>query len=207
MKKIELNLEKLIDYICHCSLERNYLPSVREMANYLGIKSTSTISYYLTILEERGVIKKNPNSKARAFEVVDLKKHLEPKSPDGFINIPLVGNVTCGTPILAVENYESIYAFPQNLFNSQDLFMLQAEGESMINAGINNGDYIIVHKQSTASNGDIVVAMIDYHATVKRFYRETTQIRLQPENDNMKPIYSTDVIILGKVIGLIRKMR
>ncbi|MBQ0017073.1 MAG: transcriptional repressor LexA [Clostridiales bacterium] len=210
MKKIEENLEKLIDYICKCSLENNFLPSVREMANYLGIKSTSTISYYLQILEERGVIKKNSKNKARSFEIADRKKP-EPKIEtvlmDGLVQVPLVGNVTCGTPILAVENYESIYTFPQNLFNAQDLFMLQAEGESMINAGINSGDYIIVHKQSTANNGDIVVAMMDYHATVKRFFRESTRIRLQPENDTMQPIYTDDCSILGKVVGLIRKMR
>ncbi len=203
MKKIEQNLERLVEYICDCSSNMNYLPSVREMADYLGIKSTSTISYYLDILNKRGVIKKNPNSKARAFEIVETKK--EEDVP--MIKVPLVGTVTCGTPILAVENYESIYSFPQNLFNCQDLFMLQAEGNSMINAGIHNGDYIVVHKQSTAENGEIVVAMVDYHATVKRFYRETGRFRLQPENDSMSPIYTSSVIILGKVVGLIRKMR
>lgn len=203
MKKIEQNLERLVDYICECSENMNYLPSVREMADYLGIKSTSTISYYLDILEKRGVIRKNSNSKARAFEIINTKK--EEEIP--MVQVPLVGRVTCGTPILAVENYESIYSFPQNLFNSQDLFMLQAEGNSMINAGIHNGDYIVVHKQSTAENGEIVVAMVDYHATVKRFYRETGRFRLQPENDTMSPIYTSSVIILGKVVGLIRKMR
>ena len=203
MKKIEQNLEKLVDYICDCSSNMNYLPSVREMADHLGIKSTSTISYYLDILDKRGVIKKSSNSKARAFEIIDNKK--EEEIP--MVKVPLVGRVTCGTPILAVENYESIYSFPQNLFNSQDLFMLQAEGNSMINAGIHNGDYIVVHKQSTAENGEIVVAMVDYHATVKRFYRETGRFRLQPENDTMSPIYTSNVIILGKVVGLIRKMR
>ncbi len=203
MKKIEQNLEKLVDYICDCSSNMNYLPSVREMADHLGIKSTSTISYYLDILDKRGVIKKSSNSKARAFEIIDNKK--EEEIP--MVKVPLVGRVTCGTPILAVENYESIYSFPQNLFNSQDLFMLQAEGNSMINAGIHNGDYIVVHKQSSAENGEIVVAMVDYHATVKRFYRETGRFRLQPENDTMSPIYTSNVIILGKVVGLIRKMR
>lgn len=207
MKKIEENLQKLIDFIYECSNEKNYLPSIREMANKLDIKSTSTISYYLDILENRGVIRKNENSKARAFEISEIKKTKESESLEKTIQIPLVGNVTCGTPILAVENYESIYTFPQNLFNTNDLFMLQAEGESMINAGISNGDYIIVHKQQTANNGDIVVAMIDYHATCKRFFKEQDKIRLQPENDRMEPIYTTDVLILGKVVGLIRKMR
>lgn len=201
MKKIEQNLDKLVNYIRDCSENMNYLPSVREMAHHLGIKSTSTISYYLDILEQRGIIRKNSNLKARAFEIVSKKEEIP------MVQVPLVGRVTCGTPILAVENYESIYAFPQNLFNSQDLFMLQAEGNSMINAGIHNGDYIVVHKQSTAENGDIVVAMVDYHATVKRFYRETGRFRLQPENDTMSPIYTSSVIILGKVVGLIRKMR
>lgn len=203
MKKIEQNLDKLFQYICDCRNNKNYLPSVREMANFLGVKSTSTVSYYLEILEKRGIIKKDNSSKARAFEIVG--KENEPQIE--LIQVPLVGTVTCGTPILAVENYESIYTFPQNLFNCNDLFMLQAEGNSMINAGINNGDYIVVHKQSSADNGDIVVAMVDYHATVKRFYREANRFRLQPENDSMSPIYTTDVIILGKVVGLIRKMR
>lgn len=203
MKKIEQNLDKLLQYICDCRDNKNCLPSVREMANFLGVKSTSTISYYLEILEKRGVIKKDSTSKARAFEIVG--KENEPQVQ--LIQVPLVGTVTCGTPILAVENYESIYSFPQNLFNCNDLFMLQAEGNSMINAGINNGDYIVVHKQSSAENGDIVVAMVDYHATVKRFYREANRFRLQPENDSMSPIYTTNVIILGKVVGLIRKMR
>lgn len=203
MKKIEQNLDKLYQYICDCRDNKNCLPSVREMANFLGVKSTSTVSYYLEILEKRGVIKKDNSSKARAFEIVS--KESEPQIE--LIQVPLVGTVTCGTPILAVENYESIYTFPQNLFNCNDLFMLQAEGNSMINAGINNGDYIVVHKQSSAENGDIVVAMVDYHATVKRFYREANRFRLQPENDSMSPIYTTDVIILGKVVGLIRKMR
>lgn len=207
MKKIEQNLSKLMEYICDCSTEKNYLPSVREMANYLGIKSTSTISYYLDILAKRGLIRKNENSKARAFEITEMRKQQEMIDNEPMVQIPLVGTVTCGTPILAVENYESIYSFPQNLFNCQDLFMLQAEGNSMINAGIRNGDYIVVHKQSTAENGEIVVAMIDYHATVKRFYRETGRFRLQPENDSMSPIYTQNVIILGKVVGLIRKMR
>ena len=206
MKKIERNLERLTDYLCEYSNDNNYLPSVREMANFLGIKSTSTLSYYLDILQKRGVITNGETSKARAFELTELKKAKEAES-QRMIQIPLVGTVTCGTPILAVENYESIYTFPENMFNSQDLFMLQAEGESMINAGINSGDYIVVHKQATAENGEIVVAMIDYHATVKRFYRETGRFRLQPENDNMSPIYTNSVIILGKVVGLIRKMR
>lgn len=205
MKKIEQNLTRLTEYLCDYSTRNNYLPSVREMANYLGIKSTSTISYYLDILQNRGIIKKSVTSKARAFELTELRR--KEAQEERMIKVPLVGTVTCGTPILAVENYESIYTFPENLFNSQDLFMLQAEGESMINAGINSGDYIIVHKQSTAENGDIVVAMIDYHATVKRFYREIGRFRLQPENDNMSPIYTNSVIILGKVVGLIRKMR
>lgn len=206
MKKIEANLERLNNYLCDYNNQNNYLPSVREMANYLGIKSTSTISYYLDILQKRGIITKSNTSKARAFELTKLKKAKQAES-EKLIQIPLVGTVTCGTPILAVENYESIYTFPENLFNSQDLFMLQAEGESMINAGISSGDYIVVHKQSTAENGEIVVAMIDYHATVKRFYREKGRFRLQPENDNMSPIYTNSVIILGKVVGLIRKMR
>ena len=207
MKKIESNLEKLKNYITDCYENNNYLPSVREMANFLNIKSTSTISYYLDILNERGVIKKGQSGRARAFDLVEFKKQKESENEEPMIKIPLVGTVTCGTPILAVENYESIYTFPQNLFNSTDLFMLQAEGDSMVKAGIRNGDYIIVHKQSSAENGEIVVAMIDYHATVKRFFREQGRFRLQPENDSMSPIYTQNIIILGKVVGLIRKMR
>lgn len=206
MKRIESNLECLHNYLCDYYTKNNYLPSVREMAGYLHVKSTSTVSYYLDILQKRGFITKSPSSKARAFELTNFKKK-QAEEQVKLIQIPLVGTVTCGTPILAVENYESIYTFPENLFNSKDLFMLQAEGDSMINVGINSGDYIVVHKQATAENGEIVVAMIDYHATVKRFYREVGRFRLQPENDNMKPIYTNTVIILGKVVGLIRKMR
>lgn len=207
MKNIDRNLEILVEFITDYNQEKGYLPSIREMAAHLNIKSTSTINYYINILEKRNILKRNSDNRARAFEIISRKTPKFEPYQSGMINIPLVGNVTAGEPILAVENYENIYTFPVSLFNNTDLFMLTVEGESMINAGINDGDYVVVHKQSYATNGEIVVAMIDYHATIKRFYKENNRFRLQPENDLMSPIYSQDVEILGKVVGLIRKMR
>jgi repressor LexA len=210
MRNLEANLKLLMEYITDFNMENGYLPSVREMANQIGIKSTSTINYYINILEKRNLIKRNQHSKARAFEIVkeNIKKSPENNiNPFGLKNIPLLGTITAGTPILAVENIDAEFPMPKELFGSDDLFMLKVKGESMINAGIFDGDLIIVRKQSYAENGEIVAALIDDSATVKRFFKEKDKIRLQPENPTMDPIYVDDVTILGKVVGLIRKMR
>ena len=210
MKKSEENLLKLYDFIRSYTAENSYPPTVREMAAYLEVKSTSTVAYYLDKLEKEGKIKKSP-SKNRALELIEKNKP-DKKSKNYFNKdflttaIPMLGVVTAGQPILAVEEHEEVYNMPSSLFSGNDLFMLNIKGESMINAGINNGDKIIVAKQNHAKNGDIVVALLEDEATVKTFYKESNRFRLQPENDTMEPIYATEVNILGKVIGLIRKM-
>ena len=201
MRDLNKTLDKLYENIKVYFEKNNYQPTVREMCDMMQVKSPSTIFYYLEKLEAQGKIKKS-NNKSRAIELIDesLKKPIKTHK------IPLIGDVAAGNPIMAFENYEEEYEFSDNLFSSSDLFMLTIKGDSMINAGIFNGDKVVVKKQSNANNTDIVVAMINGSATVKRYYKEETCIRLQPENDTMSPIYSTDVTILGKVIGLVRKM-
>lgn len=209
MRNLENNLKTLMNYIVDFNAENGYLPSIREMANHVGIKSTSTINYYINILEQRNLIKRNSQNKARAFEILNntLKTPTQYQMPYNLTNIPLVGTITAGQPILAVENIDAQYELSADLFGSGDLFMLNVSGESMINAGIHDGDLIVVHKQQTAENGQIVAALIDDTATVKRFFKEKDKIRLQPENPTMQPIYVDNVTILGKVVGLIRKIR
>ena len=207
MRNLENNLKALMDYIVDFNTQNGYLPSVREMANNVGIKSTSTINYYINILEQRNLLKRNSHNKARAFEIINNQPKQDYQPLHSLTNIPLVGTITAGTPILAVENIEGQFEFSQDLFGNGDLFMLNVSGESMIDAGIYDGDLIVVHKQQTAENGEIVAALIDDSATVKRFYKEKDCIRLQPENPTMSPIYLDNVVILGKVVGLIRKMK
>lgn len=200
---------KIIDLVKTSIEERGYPPTCRELMHSLNVKSTATVDYYLNKLEKQGLIKRS-NKKNRAIE---LSKELfannvittNDYNNEELTKIPLLGQVAAGSPILAVENYEDVYEFSENLFSrSGDLFMLTVKGESMIEAGIYNKDKIVVKKQNDAHNGEIVVAMINGSATVKRFYRENGRIRLQPENSTMKPIYCVDVDILGVVIGLIR---
>ncbi len=200
---------QIIDLIKTSIEERGYPPTCRELMRSLNVKSTATVDYHLNKLEKQGLIKRS-NKKNRAIE---LSKELFPTNVittnnfdnENLTKIPLLGQVAAGTPILAVENYEDVYEFSENLFSkSGDLFMLTVKGESMIDAGIYNRDKIVVRKQSDAHNGEIVVAMINGSATVKRFFREDGRIRLQPENVTMKRIYCVDVDMLGVVIGLIR---
>lgn len=198
------NLDKTLDKLYNCIKDyfekNNYQPTIRELCDMMGVRSPSTVFYYLEKLEAQGRIKKS-NNKSRAIELVEHKS-----SSQKMTKIPLIGDVAAGTPILAFENYEDMYELSDNLFNSSNLFMLTIKGSSMIKAGIFDGDKVVVNKQSNATNGEIVVAMINGSATVKRYYKEAYTIRLQPENDTMQPIYSKDVVILGKVVGLIRKM-
>ena len=188
---------RILQYIKQELERRGYPPSVREICEYVDLKSTSTAHKHLRELEERGLIRRDP-SKPRALEVLD-----NPLSRGR--NVPLVGRVTAGEPILAEENIEDHLILPQDYVGHDNLFALRVEGESMINAGILSGDIIIVREQPDASNGEIVVAMIEGEATVKRFYRETKHIRLQPENDAMQPIITKNVSVLGKVVSLIRR--
>lgn len=186
---------------------KGYPPSVREICTAVDLKSTSTVHGHLTTLEKKGYIRKDP-SKPRAIEVLDKYKEFALDEAREIINVPIVGSVTAGQPILAVENIEDTFPLPSHLLNgAKSPFMLRVKGESMINAGINDGDFLLVKQQNTAENGEIVIALLSDEATVKTFYKEKDHIRLQPENDYMAPILSKDVIILGKVIGLYRKLK
>ena len=193
--------EKLImvmDYIRKFSEENGYTPSVREIGKECGIKSTATVYSYLQKLQDKGYLNKATNKKRS----VTLAK-------SSGVNIPLIGTVTAGQPIFAYENYEDYYTFPAGEFRGEDLFMLRVQGTSMIDAGIMNGDKIIVRRQETAENGEIVVALVDDSATVKRFYRKNGQIILHPENETLSDMVFEDgeVAILGKVVGLMRNYR
>lgn len=194
-------MEQIYKVIKDQLLKKGYPPSVREIGKEVGLKSSSTVHGYLNQLEMAGLIRRDP-TKPRAIDI------LEDKPWERTVNVPLVGSVTAGTPILAQENVEEVFAFPQSLLGTtSETFMLKVEGESMINAGIYDGDYIMVRQQNTANNSDIVVAMVNGEsATVKRFFKEKDCIRLQPENDSMEPFYEKDVVVLGKVIGIYRQM-
>ena len=194
-------MSQIYSYIKEFLLDKGYPPSVREIGKAVGLKSSSTVHGYLNQLEESGLIRRDP-TKPRAIDL------LEDKPWERTVNVPLIGTVTAGTPILAQENIEEVFAFPQNLLGTDsETFMLKIDGESMINAGIYDGDYIMLKQQNTANNSDIVVALVNGEtATVKRFFKEKNHIRLQPENDSMEPFYEKDVTILGKVIGVYRQM-
>ncbi len=194
---------QILNYIKENLRAKGYPPSVREIGEAVGLSSSSTVHSHLTKLETLGYIKRDP-TKPRAIDVLDEAQWRQKT----VIPVPLVGLVTAGQPILAIENIEETYPLPAELLGSEDdVFMLSVKGDSMINAGILDGDYILVRQQSNANNGDIIVALIDdEEATVKRFYKESGRIRLQPENDLMEPIYAEQVAIVGKVVGLFRSM-
>lgn len=191
--------EKILAYIQSVIRERGYAPSVREIGEAVGLRSTSTVHGHLTRLEKKGLLHRDA-MKPRAMGIVD------DESIDDVCRIPVIGRVAAGVPILAEENAEAILPLPSDFVGEGELFILRVRGESMINAGILNDDYIVVRKQPDARNGEIVVALVDDDATVKRFYKENGHFRLQPENDYMEPIIVPDVTILGKVVSLIRKM-
>ncbi|GAA0176852.1 transcriptional repressor LexA [Clostridium sediminicola] len=192
--------EEIFEFIKSQLIDKGYPPTVREIGAHVGLKSTSTVHGHLSRLEKKGLIKRDP-SKPRAIVLVGASR-----SKTEMIDIPIVGKVTAGEPILAVENIEDTFSLPISYIkNSNPLFGLNIRGESMINAGINNGDMAIIEKVNSAQNGDIVVAMIDNEATIKRFFKEEDHIRLQPENDNMEPIIVKNCSILGKLVGLYRK--
>lgn len=193
------NQERILAFIRNQIQTRGYPPSVREIANAVGLKSTSTVHGHLQRLEKKGLIHRDA-MKPRAMEIT-AEGESEHTST---MAVPLLGNVTAGQPILAEENLDEFIELPESMLGDGEHFILRVHGESMINAGILDGDYIVVRRQQEANNGEIVVAMIEDSATVKRFYREKGRIRLQPENDTMEPIYARDVTILGKVISLYR---
>lgn len=191
----ENKLIKVMDYIRRFSEENGYTPSVREIGAYCGIKSTATVHSYIERLQEKGYLNKAENKK----RAVTLGK-------SGAVNIPLLGTVTAGQPVFAYENYEEYYSFPLGEFRGEDLFMLHVQGTSMINAGICDGDKIIVRRQQTAADGEIVVALVGESATVKRLFRRNGKIILHPENEVLDDFVFNpeEVSILGKVVGLIR---
>ncbi len=193
---------RVYEFIEEFIKKNSYPPSVRDMCAGLNISSTATIVYHLRKLEEQGKLKRD-KQRNRAIELADSK-------PLGAKNqIPVVGKVAAGTPIFATENIEDTFGFTSNVFgqDQDQMFILNVSGDSMVNAGIFNGDKIVVKKQMVAENGEIVVALIDDSATVKRFYKENGHIRLQPENDYMEPIIVDNAVILGKVVGLIRNYK
>lgn len=185
------------EFIKRYITENGYSPSVREICANCGIKSTATAYQYINRLNEQGLINKAGNKK-RAVAL----KHGGGQS----IDVPLVGTVAAGQPIFAEENYEALYSLPAEFFGSDDMFMLTVKGDSMINIGMLDGDKIVVKKQNTADNGDIVVALVDDSATVKRFFRRDGKFILHPENDSMSDFVFDDVSILGKVVGLMRNI-
>lgn len=204
MDKISEKQKQIIDFIKSELHRKGYPPSVREICKAVGLRSTSTVHGHLECLERKGYIKRD-SAKPRAIEILDGDVCFSSE----VIKLPVIGKVTAGMPMLAVENIEEYYPVPIDLVKGyeKESFILKVHGKSMINAGILDGDYIVVRKQSTANNGEIVVALIGEDATVKRFYKENNFIRLQPENPSMEPIIVKDVFILGIVKGVIRKIK
>lgn len=192
--------QEILDYIKSEIINRGYPPTVRDICEAVGLKSTSSVHAHLATLEREGYIIRD-KTKPRAIEIVDDSFN---QTRCEIVNIPVVGRVAAGEPILAVQNIENYFPIPAEYLNNKVTFMLRVKGESMINAGILDGDTIIVEQCNTARNGDIVVALVDDSATVKTFYKESGHIRLQPENDYMDPIIVNDCTILGKYIGLVR---
>ncbi|SOC38244.1 transcriptional repressor LexA [Ureibacillus acetophenoni] len=206
MKKVSKRQEDILAFIKEEVRTKGYPPSVREIGEAVGLASSSTVHGHLARLESKGLIRRDP-TKPRAIEILDMEEEV-PVPKQNVVNVPLIGKVTAGLPITAIENVEDYFPLPDSYGTSEDqLFMLEVMGESMIEAGILDGDYVIVKKTSTANNGEIVVAMTEEdEATVKRFYKEKTHFRLQPENSSMDPIYVNQVTILGKVVGLYRRI-
>lgn len=205
MTKISKRQEAIMDFIKAEVSQKGYPPSVREIGAAVGLASSSTVHGHLARLESKGYIRRDP-TKPRAIEVLD-PEGLEAIKP-GVLNVPLIGKVTAGQPITAIENIEEYFPLPESFGTDEDnIFMLEIVGDSMIEAGILNGDYVVVKQKNTAYNGEIVVAMTDENeATVKRFFKEKDFFRLQPENSSMDPIIVDNVSILGKVVGVYRNI-
>ncbi len=199
--KISAKQKEILEYIKSEIINRGYPPAVREICEAVKLKSTSSVHSHLETLEKNGFIRRDP-TKPRAIEIMDDSFSLTRRE---IVNVPLVGTVTAGQPILAVENIEGYFPLPADDIPNHEVFMLNVKGDSMINAGIYNGDKILVQRQPTAENGEKVVALIDDSVTVKTFYKEKGHFRLQPENDTMDPIIVDDLSIIGKVIGLYRR--
>lgn len=205
MEDLSKRQQSILEFIIDEIKSKGYPPSVREIGKAVGLKSPASVHSHLKTLEKLDYLRRDP-SKPRAIEVI-FNKDQEDKTDKEMINIPVVGKVTAGAPILAEENIEDYFPVPLNYLKvgNNELFMLKVSGDSMIEAGIHDGDYVIAEKQSYAENNEIVIALLDKEATVKRFFKEEDHIRLQPENPAYEPIISKDVKVLAKVIGLFRK--
>lgn len=200
--KITEKQKIILEYIKSEILSKGYPPSVREICSAVGLKSTSSVHAHLESLEKNGYIHRDP-TKPRTIEIIDDSFNLTRRE---MTNIPIIGTVAAGTPILAQENIEDYFPIPADLAPNNESFVLKVKGESMVNVGIMDGDLIFVEQTNKASNGEIIVALVDDSATVKTFYKEDGYIRLQPENDNMDPIIVDDCQIIGKPFGVFRKM-
>ncbi len=201
--KISKKQLEILEYIKSQILERGFPPAVREICEAVHLKSTSSVHSHLETLEKNGYIRRDP-TKPRAIEILDDTFNLTRRE---LVNVPIIGQVAAGEPILAQENIENYFPIPAEIMPNNQTFLLKVKGESMINAGILDGDMVLVEEARTASNGDMVVALIEDGATVKTFYKEEGVFRLQPENDNMDPIIVKELMILGKVIGVFRFFR
>jgi repressor LexA len=199
-KNISQREQEILRFIKHNIKSKGYPPSVREIGQAVGLKSSSTVHSYLRKMEEKELIRRDP-TKPRAMEILDE----ETKSFKEIIMVPVLGRVAAGVPLLAVENQEDMFPLPADFAGHGEFFMLQVKGDSMVEAGILEGDLVLVRRQPSVENGDIAVVLIEDEATIKRFYHEKDHIRLQPENYRLSPIIVKNVEVLGKVIGLIRK--
>ena len=195
--------QQILEFIKQRILEKGYPPAVREICQAVHLRSTSSVHSHLETLERKGYIRRDP-TKPRAIEIIDDEFNLARRE---IAYLPIVGTITAGEPILAVENIEDYFPVQPNLIHNKETFMLHVRGDSMVNAGIFDGDLVMVERQTTAENGEIVVAMLDDSATVKRFFKEEDYYRLQPENDSMEPILVPDLTIVGKVTGLYRSIK
>jgi repressor LexA len=198
--RITQKQSEILEYIKSQILNKGYPPSVRDICSAVNLKSTSSVHAHLESLEKNGYIRRDP-TKPRTIEIIDDNFNLTRRE---MVNVPVLGQVAAGEPILAVDNITGYFPIPSEFMPNEETFILTVKGDSMINIGIYNGDQIVVEKCNTAENGEIIVALLDDSATVKRFYKENGHIRLQPENDFMDPIIVDDCMILGKVIGLMR---
>lgn len=198
--KITAKQREILEYIKNEILNKGYPPAVREICEAVQLKSTSSVHAHLESLEKNGYIRRDP-TKPRAIEIMDENFNLTRRE---VVNVPVIGSVAAGEPIFAVENIESYFPIPAEMMPNQNAFMLKVKGDSMVKAGIFEGDKVLVQQQPTAENGEIVVALVDDSVTVKRFYKEAGHIRLQPENDAYEPIIVTDCTIMGKVFGVFR---
>ena len=198
--KISKKQQEILEYIKNQILQRGFPPAVREICEAVNLKSTSSVHSHLETLEKNGYIRRDP-TKPRAIEILDDTFNLTRRE---MVNVPIIGQVAAGQPILAEQTIEDSFPIPADRMPYKQTFLLKVKGESMINAGILDGDYVLVEQDSTASNGDMVVALVEDSATVKTFYKEEGVFRLQPENDFMDPIIVKEVSILGKVIAVMR---